>query len=158
MSKLEIKKYGEPVLRKKAVSILEVTTYVKGVVFDMLETMYLSSGLGLAAPQVGISLRLCVIDVNLNIKSPIVMINPEIISCEDEVLAEEGCLSIPGVYKEIKRSRNIIVQYIDLNEKKCKIKVWNLLARVVQHEVDHLDGKLFIDYITDFDRKRIRMK
>ncbi|MDR1259953.1 MAG: peptide deformylase [Endomicrobium sp.] len=152
---LRIKKYGDPVLRRKTAVILVVDSDIRKLALDMLEVMYMVDGVGLAAPQVGISLRLCVVDVDLNKKSPVIMVNPEVISGEKRVLAWEGCLSFPGVSGEVMRFCNIIVRYIDLNRKVCVIKVQNLLARAIQHEVDHLDGKLFIDYFSWYKRKNL---
>ncbi|MDR3274628.1 MAG: peptide deformylase [Endomicrobium sp.] len=147
MSKLEIKKYGDPVLRKKTTAVLEINADIKKLASNMLETMYLAKGVGLAAPQVGISLRLCVIDVDPNKKYPVVMINPEIISGENKVSAGEGCLSFPGVYENVERFGNVVAKYTDLNGKQCEVKAQDLLAKAMQHEIDHLDGKLFIDYL-----------
>jgi peptide deformylase len=155
MSKLEIKKYGDPVLRKKTIAVLKINADIKKLVSDMLETMYLVKGVGIAAPQVGISLRLCVVDVDPNKKSPVIMINPEIISGENKVSVGEGCLSFPGVYENVKRFGNVVAQYTDLDGKKCEVKSQDLFAKAMQHEIDHLDGKLFIDYLADGKRKSI---
>ncbi|MDR3256343.1 MAG: peptide deformylase [Endomicrobium sp.] len=155
MTKLKIKKYGDFVLRRKTEMILEITDDIKKLAYDMLETMYLAPGIGLAAPQVDVSLKLCVIDADPKQKSPIVMINPKIIADENKIVAGEGCLSFPGFYEDIKRFDNIVVKYTDLNEKKCEIKAQGLLAKVVQHELDHLDAKLFIDYLPAWKRKVI---
>jgi peptide deformylase len=158
MAKLKIKKYGNPILRKRAEVVSEINENIKKLASDMLETMYSAPGVGLAAPQVGISLRLCVIDVDPNKKSPVVMINPEIILCGNKITAEEGCLSFPGFYENVNRFENIIARYTDLNGNRQEIKVQNFLAKAVQHEIDHLDAKLFIDYLPDWKRKSIEKK
>jgi peptide deformylase len=158
MAKLKIKKYGDPVLRKRAEAVSEIDEGIKKLASDMLETMYSAPGVGLAAPQVGVSFRLCVIDVDPQKKSPIVMINPEIISGENKITAEEGCLSFPGFYENINRFENIIAGYTDLNGNRQEIKAQNFLAKAVQHEIDHLDAKLFIDYLPDWKRKSIEKK
>ncbi|OEG69642.1 peptide deformylase, partial [Candidatus Endomicrobiellum trichonymphae] len=158
MAKLKIRKYGNPILRKRAEVVSEINENIKKLASDMLETMYSAPGVGLAAPQVGISLRLCVIDVDPNKKSPVVMINPEIILCGNKITAEEGCLSFPGFYENVNRFENIIARYTDLNGNRQEIKVQNFLAKAVQHEIDHLDAKLFIDYLPDWKRKSIEKK
>jgi peptide deformylase len=158
MIKLEIKKYGDPALRKRAEAVSEINKNVKKLAFDMLETMYSAPGVGLAAPQVGVSLRLCVIDVDPNKKSPVVMINPEIISGGNKIIAEEGCLSFPGFYENVNRFENVVAEYTDLKGNRQEIKAQNFLAKAVQHEIDHLDAKLFIDYLPDWKRKSIEKK
>jgi peptide deformylase len=157
MIKLEIKKYGDPVLRKRAEAVSKIDEGIKELASDILETMYSVLGIGLAAPQVGISLRLCVVDVNTT-QSPIVMINPEIILGKNKITAEEGCLSFPGFYENINRFEKIIARYTDLNGNRQEIKAQNFLAKVVQHEIDHLNAKLFIDYLPDWKRKFIEKK
>jgi peptide deformylase len=158
MAKLKIKKYGDPALRKRAEAVSEINENIKKLASDMLETMYSASGVGLAAPQVGVSLRLCVIDVDPNKKSPIIVLNPEIISGGNKITAEEGCLSFPGFYENVNRFGNIVVGYTDLSGSRQEIKAQNFLAKAVQHEIDHLDAKLFIDYLPDWKRKSIEKK
>jgi peptide deformylase len=158
MAKLKIKKYGDPVLRKRAEAVSGIDEGIKKLASDILETMYSVPGVGLAAPQVGVSLRLCVIDVDPQRKSHVVMINPEIISGKNKVAAEEGCLSFPGFYENVPRFEKIIVGYTDLNGSRQEIKALNFLAKAVQHEIDHLDAKLFIDYLPDWKRKSIEKK
>jgi peptide deformylase len=159
MAKLEIKKYGEPVLRKKVIAVSEITEDIEKLAVDMLETMYAAPGVGLAAPQVGISLRLCVIDVSQDRKSPLIMINPKVIAGDNEVFAKEGCLSFPDCYESVKRFGNVVAEYVDLKGKKIKIKSeeW-FLSRAIQHEIDHLDAKLFIDYLSEWKRKTLEKK
>lgn len=156
MAKLAICKYGDQVLRKKTEPVTEINDEIKKLVSDMFETMYAAPGVGLAAPQVGVSLRICVIDVRPDGKSsPLVMINPEIIEGENKVLAEEGCLSFPGLYEKVKRYEKITAEFTDLKGKRIMLKAEGFLAKAVQHETDHLDGKLFIDYLPDFKRKTV---
>ena len=156
MARLAIKKYGDNVLRKKNEPVAEITQEVKKLAADMLETMYAAPGVGLAAPQVGVSLRICVIDVKPNGKSdPLVMINPKIIEGDNKISAEEGCLSFPGIYESVKRYEKVVAECTDLKGKKIRVKGEGLLAKAIQHEIDHLDGKLFIDYLQDFKRKTV---
>ncbi|GHT41518.1 peptide deformylase [Endomicrobiia bacterium] len=155
MAKLKIKRYGEPVLRKKTSVVFEITENIKKLAADMLETMYAAQGAGLAAPQVGVLLGLCVIDVSQDQKSPLVMINPKIISGEDKVFAEEGCLSLPGFYENVKRFDKITAEYTDLKDKKKEINAQGFLAKAVQHEIDHLNAKIFIDFLPEWKRKVI---
>ena len=155
MPKLEIKKYGEAVLRKKSGKISEITREIKNLAQDMLNTMYSAPGVGLAAPQVGFPLRMCVIDITREQNNPIVMINPEIISGENKILAEEGCLSFPGIYEKIGRFEKVKVKYTNLNNEDVTIAAEGFFAKAVQHEIDHLDAKLFIDYLPDWKRKSV---
>ena len=153
--KLNIEKYGSKILRQKSQNINEITKDIKLLAKDMLETMYFAKGVGLAAPQVGRLLRLCVIDVDEKQKSPIVMINPEVVSGEDKKLLEEGCLSIPTFYEKVKRFDKVTAMYTDLDGNKKKVCSQGFLSVAIQHEIDHLDAKLFIDYLPDFKRKII---
>jgi len=153
--KLDIKKYGDNVLRQKNAEISDITDEIKQLAEDMLETMYAAPGVGLAAPQIGKSLKMCVIDVSADKNSPIVLINPEIISGEDKIAAEEGCLSFPGIYEEVKRFGKVTAQYTDISGKRKKIKAEGFLAKAIQHELDHLNAKLFIEYLPDFKRKSL---
>lgn len=148
MAKLQIKYYPEDVLRQKAKKIAHVDSSVRKLAQDMLDTMYDHNGVGLAAPQVGVSKRMMVIDVagEDEPRKPIVFINPEIIEQEGELVGTEGCLSFPGVYFEVKRSDRVVVKYTNLSGKPMKMTAQgNLLCRAIQHEMDHLDGQLFID-------------
>lgn len=156
MAKLAICKYGDQVLRKKTEPVTEINDEIKKLVSDMFETMYAAPGVGLAAPQVGVSLRICVIDVRPDGKSsPLAMINPEIVEGKNKVLAEEGCLSFPGLYEKVKRYEKITAEFTDLKGKRIRLKAEGFLAKALQHETDHLDGKLFIDYLPDFKRKAV---
>jgi peptide deformylase len=155
MTRLDIRKYGDPVLRKKSKEVSTVNDVVKRLAQDMLETMYAAKGVGLAAPQVGMSSRICVIDIDPDKKSPIIMINPKVISGEGNVVDQEGCLSLPELFAGVKRFPNIVTEYTDINSKNKKVEARDLLARVIQHEIDHLDAKIFIDYLPDWKRKNI---
>lgn len=142
--KLKIKKYPDPVLRKKAGPVYRITAADKQLLDDMLETMYEAKGIGLAAPQIGISRRIAVIDTGYG---PIKMVDPEIISKKGMSQLEEGCLSIPDRAVNIKRADELTVSYIDEDNKRREIHLTGLAARAVQHEIDHLNGRLIIDYI-----------
>jgi len=151
MAILEIKEYDEPVLREKALPVEEITPEILNLIKDMAETMYIDSGVGLAAPQVGISKRIILVDGEEG--GLIVLINPMIIKCEGEVVAEEGCLSVPGIYSQIKRSLKVTVKALNENGDSIEITKEGLTARALQHEIDHLDGILFIDRIGRMERQ-----
>jgi peptide deformylase len=153
MAILEIKKYGDPVLRKKSLTVENIDDKIKSFARNVLETMYSVSGVGLAAPQVGVLIRLCVIDVTADKNSPVVLINPEIKNVGDKIESEEGCLSFPKTYEKIKRFNKVDVEFTDLEGKIKRLKVDGFFAKAVQHEIDHLDAKLFIDYLPDWRRK-----
>ncbi len=153
MAILEIKEYGEPVLREKALPVEEVTPEILNLVKDMAETMYTDSGVGLAAPQVGVPKRIILVDVDVEEDGLIVLINPMIIKSEGEVVAEEGCLSVPGIYSQVKRSSKVTVKALNENGDPIEITKEGLTARALQHEIDHLDGILFIDRIGRMERQ-----
>uniref|UniRef100_A0A7C3RK60 Peptide deformylase n=1 Tax=Dictyoglomus thermophilum TaxID=14 RepID=A0A7C3RK60_DICTH len=139
---LEIRKIGDPVLKQKAHKVESIDTKIKRLVEDMIETMKFANGVGLAAPQVGESLRIIVVDYE---NKPIAFINPEILEAEGEVIDLEGCLSIPGIELKIKRYERIVFKAQDLSGKVKKYRAKGLLARIIQHEIDHLDGFLIVD-------------
>ncbi len=150
MSKLKVRYYPDPVLKATNKKITIFDKSVRKLAQDMLDTMYEYDGVGLAAPQVGVSKRIMVIDVNAGSEEhprrPIVFINPVILSKEGEMTGQEGCLSFPGVYFEVRRARKIVVKYQNLNGQDVKLEAEsNLLCRAIQHEMDHLEGELFID-------------
>ncbi|MCX5781749.1 MAG: peptide deformylase [Elusimicrobia bacterium] len=156
MSKLKIYKYGEPILRQKCKPVEQINSQIKKLISDMFETMYNAPGVGLAAPQVGVSLNLCLIDPNIDgKKQPIALINPKIVDKKGKIFEEEGCLSFPGILAKVKRFENIKVEAV--NEKGLPIIVQGtgILSRIIQHEMDHLNGKLFVDYLSFFKRKKI---
>lgn len=154
MAILKLQKYGSPILREKALPVNKVNDEIKELVKDMIETMYAQGGVGLAAPQVGVSKRIIVIDSEE--KGVLVLINPVIIKREGVSNEEEGCLSVPGIYSTVRRSSLITVEAMDLEEKKIQITQEGFLAIVLQHEIDHLDGYLFIDRVSP--AKRIMLK
>ncbi|MDR2708842.1 MAG: peptide deformylase [Elusimicrobiota bacterium] len=156
MSKLEVCKYGHNILRKKSVEILEITQEIKVLAQDMLETMYAAPGVGLAAPQVGKSIALCVIDVSKEQNKPLVLINPKVVNTRDQVIMQEGCLSFPGMYEDIKRFDFVEVAFIDLEGKSQKVSAEGFLSKALQHEIDHLNAKLFIDYLPQWKRKNLQ--
>ncbi len=151
MAILEIKEYGEPVLREKALTVEKITPEILSLIKDMAETMYSDSGVGLAAPQVGVSKQIITIDGEKD--GLIVLINPMIVKCEGEVMEEEGCLSIPGIYSQIKRSLKVTVKALNENGDPVEIIKEGLTARALQHEIDHLDGILFIDRVGRMERQ-----
>ncbi len=156
MAILKIVKYGDPVLRKKTAPVTEITDDIIQLAEDMLETMYAAPGVGLAGPQVGVSLQICVIDVvPEGKKNPIVLINPKVLSGEDKVELEEGCLSFPKIYEKVKRWNKVRVEYVDLKGNLKEVEVEGFLAKAFQHEIDHLNGKVFIDYLPDWKRKLV---
>lgn len=154
MSVLEIKKYPDKVLKTKAGPIIEIDSILQKLINDMTETMYAEKGVGLAANQVGILKRLCVVDVSpADGKIPLIaLINPEIIEKAGSEEAEEGCLSVPDYRAIVKRSEQILVRGTDRKGKPIEIEASGLLARVLQHEIDHLDGVLFVDKLSPIKR------
>jgi len=151
VSVLDIRVLGDPVLREETSPVQQITDELRALAKDMFDTMYLAKGIGLAAPQVGRSERLAVVDVNDN---PLVIINPEIIELDSKTAkAEEGCLSIPDVYGDVERPNRVRVRALDLEGKSFEVEADDLLARCLQHEIDHLHGKLFIDYLSVLKRR-----
>jgi peptide deformylase len=155
MALLEIKKYPEKILKEKTAFIENFDGDIQRLIDEMIETMYAARGIGLAANQVGLSKRLCVIDTSMREeKRPlIVLINPAIIGKEGKEEAEEGCLSIPGYLTTIKRSAKVCVKGLDREGKPLEIEATGLLSRVLQHEIDHLDGLLIIDRMSPIKRE-----
>ena len=142
MSLLEIKKAGDPVLKKVCAPVEKIDRRLRRTLDDMAETMYARDGVGIAAPQVGLSIRAVVIDVD---KKRYDLINPEIIFREGSEVDTEGCLSVPEIYGEVERSERVMVEYLNRYGKPQSLEADGLLARCIQHELDHLDGQLFID-------------
>ena len=156
MGPLRIRLYSDPILREKALPVQEITDVEQQLAQDMLDTMYASSiGIGLAAPQVGILKRLIVIDLDREDPeaSPLVLFNPKIQSLEGKAIAEEGCLSLPGITADVKRATKAVVTAQALNGEPLRIEGEDLLARALQHEIDHLDGILFIDHVNRLKRQ-----
>ena len=156
MSILDIRVLGDPVLRKPTKRVTEVTDELRTLIADMFETMYAAEGIGLAAPQVGRSERLTVVDVE---GKKFALINPEMVSSDNTTeKAEEGCLSIPDIYGDVDRPATVTVRFTDENGESREETASELLGRCFQHEIDHLDGKLFIDYLSPLKRKAAMSK
>ena len=150
MNILDIRVLGDPVLRKATTPVEEVTDEIKSLISDMFDTMYAAEGIGLAAPQVGRSERIAVMDVE---GQKFAFINPEIIEREGSQRGEEGCLSIPDVFGDVTRSSRVIVRALNEKGEEFEAEGTALLATCMQHEIDHLDGKLFIDYLSMLKRR-----
>lgn len=151
-----IRMYGHPVLRRKAEPVKAMRPEIQTLVDDMIETMYDALGLGLAAPQIGVSLRLMVLEDER--RGAKVLINPEIAERRGEQVGEEGCLSIPGLYGQVARAEHVRVTALDRNWEPFSMEGRDLLARAIQHEIDHLDGILFIDQLDPVQRDRIKRR
>ena len=160
MSKKKILIEPDPILRKKCEPLENVDDYVRNLMNDMLETMYKAPGIGLAAIQVGILKRIVVIDISKEEKkNPLFLVNPEIIyKSKNTSVYEEGCLSLPGQFAEIERPAECHIKYIDYNGKEKKLETKGLLATCIQHEIDHLNGILFIDYLSKLKKDMIIKK
>jgi peptide deformylase len=156
VSILDIRVLGDPVLRKPTKPVVEITDELRKLIADMFETMYAAEGIGLAAPQVGRAERVTVVDVE---GKKFALINPEIVSTEGpREKAEEGCLSIPDIYGDVDRPANVTVRFLDENGEAREESATELLGRCFQHEIDHLDGKLFIDYLSPLKRRAAMSK
>lgn len=161
MALLPILEFPDPRLRTKAARVDPATVAgpeFQTLVDDMFETMYAAPGIGLAATQVDRHLRFMVIDVSEDKQAPMVFINPEIASCEGKRDYQEGCLSIPGIYADVTRADSIVVRYLDRQGQPQELAADGLLATCIQHEIDHLDGKLFVDYLSPLKREMVRKK
>ena len=154
-TKLKIRLFGEAVLRKKAKAVADITDEHREILSQMAQTIYASSGIGLAAPQVGISLAMIVVDVGSGLYK---LINPVVTQKKGTQALEEGCLSVPGVCLKVKRAKNVIVQAQDESGKPVSIEAEGLLACVLQHEIDHLKGKLIVDYASFLDKIKIKRR
>lgn len=160
MSVLKVLIFPDQRLRTVARPVKNVDKETKKIVKDMQETMYKGNGIGLSATQVDIHRRIIVIDISEEKNSPLVLINPkiEVIEPEKKALYEEGCLSVPGFYEEIERPSKAKVQALDIEGKEYSLEVDKLLSVTIQHEMDHLEGRIFIDYLSNLKRQRIRNK
>jgi len=147
---LDIRVLGDPVLRKATTPVAGVSDDMRSLIADMFDTMYAAEGIGLAAPQVGRSERVAVMDVE---GTKLALINPEIIEREGSARGEEGCLSIPDIFGDVIRASRVVVRALDENGDQIEVEGTELLARCMQHEIDHLDGKLFIDYLSVLKRR-----
>jgi peptide deformylase len=152
MSTYRVVKFGTQSLRKKASAIEDVNDDIRALAKDMLASMYAENGLGLAAEQIGRDEAICVIDVPAEsacgLTMPLVLINPEIVEATGEQVGQEGCLSFPGIYVNVKRAENVTVVYTDLLNKRQEVQASGLLSRAVQHELDHLNGVLLVDHMS----------
>ena len=158
MAILKILRFPDPRLRTRAKPVAAVDDRVRRIVADMFETMYDAPGIGLAATQVDIHERIIVMDVSEDKDSPLCLINPEILEREGEEEMEEGCLSVPGQYERVRRAEKVRVRYLDEQGEQRELAADGLLAVCIQHEMDHLEGKLFVDYLSPLKRNRIRKK
>lgn len=156
MSIRKLRYMGDPVLREKAAPVAEVTDETRRLIADMFDTMYAEEGVGLAAPQVGVTDRIIVVDPRDEDIEPFALINPQVVHFGDELVRdEEGCLSIPGLKEIVERSAAVRVEAINIEGESIAIDAEGLLARILQHEVDHLDGILFLDRVSALKRKML---
>jgi peptide deformylase len=158
MALREILHFPDPRLRLHARAVEEVDDSIRALVDDMFETMYAAPGIGLAATQINVQKRILVADVSDDQSAPYCLINPEILSREGEEEMDEGCLSIPGFFERVRRAERVRVRALNRDGEPFELDVDGLLAVCIQHEIDHLDGKLFVDYISTLKRNRIRKK
>jgi peptide deformylase len=158
MAILEILQYPDQRLRARAQPVPAVDDGIRRLVDDMFETMYGASGIGLAATQVNVRQRVIVVDLSQEHDSPLVLINPEILEQDGREQMEEGCLSVPGTYELVERAEKIRVRALDRDGQPFELETDGLLAVCIQHEIDHLNGKLFVDYLSSLKRQRIRKK
>ncbi len=159
MTILTVLRFPDPRLKTKASPVSEITDATLSIIDDMFATMYAENGVGLAATQVDIHQRIVVMDVSENGDQPIVLINPEIIAKGEETLInEEGCLSVPGIYAKVDRHTNCTVKALNKNGEELTLEGEGLLSICIQHELDHLNGVLFVDYLSPLKRQRIKAK
>jgi peptide deformylase len=158
MTKLAILEYPDPRLRTTAEPIGVVDDAVRRLADDMLETMYAAKGVGLAASQVDVHRRLLVLDVSDTRDQPLVLINPQILAAEGRAPGEEGCLSLPGIYDTLERAERIKVRALDRNGAPFELDAAGMLGVCIQHEMDHLEGKLFVDHLSELKRQLIRRR
>ena len=158
MAVLDILEFPDPRLRTVAEPVTEVTAQTRALIDDMFETMYAAPGIGLAATQVDVHERLLVLDVSEDRSAPMVFINPEILESEGSIKADEGCLSVPEIYEAVERAEKIKVKALDRDGQEFELEAEGLLAVCIQHEMDHLEGKLFVDYLSMLKRSRLKKK
>ena len=160
MALLKILIFPDPRLRTVAKPVEVIDDSIKKLTQDMLETMYQGSGIGLAATQVNVHKRVIVLDISESKDEPLILINPEIIKIIDpnKKIFSEGCLSVPGFYEELKRPSSVEISYLDIDGKRNLLLANDLLAVVIQHEMDHLDGKMMVDFISNIKREMIRKR
>jgi len=158
MAKLTILEFPDPRLRTRATPVEQVDDGLRALIADMFETMYAAPGIGLAATQVDVHKRFMVIDVSDAKDQPLVFINPEILAREGTETCQEGCLSVPGIYADVKRAGKVRVRALDRDGQPFELDADGILAVCIQHEMDHLDGKLFVDYLSPLKREMVRKK
>lgn len=158
MALLPILRFPDPRLRKVAAPVTNIDDSIRRLAADMAETMYEAPGIGLAATQVDVHQRLIVIDVSETKNELLVLINPEIVADEGEQVGEEGCLSVPGIFDKVERAERVTVRYLDLEGKAQMLEAEGLLAVCIQHEMDHLQGKVFVDHLSQLKQTRIKSK
>jgi len=158
MAKLTILEFPDPRLRTTAVPIAAVDDGLRKLIDDLFETMYSAVGVGLAATQVDVHRRVLVADVSADKSEPYALVNPLITEKEGVIVTDEGCLSVPGYYEEVERANHIRVRFLNPDGDEVEMEAEGLLAVCIQHEVDHLDGRLFVDYISEAKRQRIRRR
>ena len=158
--KLSLRYYGDPVLRKKAEPVAAVDPEIRELIAGLFDTMYRERGIGLAAPQVGVSQRVFVVDVegDEGERTKLALVNPRIVRSDGSMVGEEGCLSIPGIHADVKRHAEVTFEGLDENGARVQVSATGLLARALQHELDHLDGVLFIDRLSVIRRKLLEPK
>jgi peptide deformylase len=158
MAILDILHFPDPRLRNKAKPVTKVDEAIRRLVDDMFETMYQAPGIGLAATQVNVAKQVVVIDLSEDKNQPLCLINPEILEKDGEEKMEEGCLSVPGIYEPVTRAAHIRIRALNRDGESFELEADDLLAVCIQHEMDHLDGKLFVDYLSSLKRQRIRKR
>lgn len=158
MALLPILRFPDVRLKKVASPVSSIDNSIRQLAADMAETMYEAPGIGLAATQVDVHRRVVVIDVSEDKSQLMVFINPELLRCEGSTIGEEGCLSVPGIYDKVERAERVTVKYLDLDGKTRTLDADGLLAVCIQHEIDHLDGKVFVDHLSQLKQTRIKSK
>ena len=158
MALLPILEYPDPRLRIRAKPVTKVDAEIRTLVANMLETMYSAPGIGLAATQVNVHQRIIVVDVSEAANNPYCLINPEIVWADGSINSEEGCLSVPEIYEFVDRAEKIRVKALDRDGTPCEIEAEGMLAVCIQHEMDHLEGKLFVDYLSQLKRQRLKKR
>lgn len=158
MARLPILEYPDPRLRRRAERVTKVDAEIRALVDDMFETMYAAPGIGLAAVQVNVPKRVVVIDISAEGNEPNCFINPEIVTATGSTQSEEGCLSVPEYYDQVTRAERVTVRALDRDGQPFELEAEGLLAVCIQHEIDHLDGKLFVDYLSELKRERLKKK
>ncbi len=158
MAILDILHFPDPRLRIKCQPVVDVSDDIRQLVDDMFDTMYDAPGIGLAAAQVNVQQRVLVMDISEDKSAPLALINPRVVQADGVEVSQEGCLSVPGFYEEVQRAEHIVVEALDRQGQPFKLDCDGLQAVCIQHEIDHLDGKLFVDYLSPLKRNRIQKK